>query len=163
MVIKIIPASHSGSATIVGAIDIDSVGASIDIDSGQMIDTATGNIILPGALHSGTIMEGSWEPHCPFASGGQYSWTKPYQTLARELKAEKPVRSICARRSYLLSAQSRGHNSNRYTSYRGDGRQRFGPHTKRSSNLRSFLRYLACHRTMHSFGECCATIIQLLR
>jgi hypothetical protein len=84
MVVRIIPAPHSGSATI---------GASIDLDSGQMVDTATGDIIPPGAARGGTLEEGSWELMTPMsdsvtASRGQYSWTKPRETHARKLEAE---------------------------------------------------------------------------
>jgi hypothetical protein len=85
IIIKIIPAPHSGSAT--------TVGASIDLDSGKLIDNRTGKILTPDAAQPGIMEEGSWElvtslSNSPTTSRGQYSWTEPRRTRIRSLEVE---------------------------------------------------------------------------
>jgi len=85
VVIKITPAPHSGSATV--------IGAAIDAGSGKLIDRGTGKEMTPDAARSGIIEEGSWElvaslngPAIP--GRGQYSWTEPLATRVHKLEAK---------------------------------------------------------------------------
>jgi hypothetical protein len=161
MVIKISPAPHSESATI--------IGASIDIESGQMIDSATGNIISPGASLGGTIEEGTWEliahlSDTVMASRGQYSWTKPHEFLTRKLEAEDLFHPFAQGGVIFCRHNPAAQGAAQFESVHlipGAGRQPSGPRTKRSSNLRSSLRHRARHPTMQSFWGCCTGTIQL--
>ncbi|MDT5186282.1 MAG: hypothetical protein QOI29_4440 [Mycobacterium sp.] len=164
IVIKIIPAPHSGSATV--------IGASVDRDSGQMIDTATGDIISPRAVRRGIIEEGSWELFATVddlsdsakgGSRGQYSWTRPRESDFQQLKAETCTNHLQKAELSFVGTTPRPraqHNSNRYTSYRRDGRQPSSPRTNRSSNLCNYLPHRACHRTMLSFSRRCTGTIR---
>jgi hypothetical protein len=84
IIIKIIPAPHSGSATI--------VGASIDLASGKLIDKRQ-EILTPDAAQPGIMEEGSWElvaslSNSATTSRGKYSWTEPRRTRIRGLEVE---------------------------------------------------------------------------
>jgi hypothetical protein len=83
-VLKITPASHSGSLTLIGAY--------IDAASGQLIDESTGNVVQPANRTVGITQKGSWQRidalgHYSGANYGQYGWTDPVKATIRKREA----------------------------------------------------------------------------
>lgn len=82
-VLRLLPDAHSGSET--------AIGVAQNIDTGQLVDVATGKVIVPGTpINPGLIEEGSWKLISRIGAprgkqSGRYKWTEPINYRERKL------------------------------------------------------------------------------